>query len=112
MLPFTWCTHADGSEIGVQEKIDGGPSALFDAVAILLDEDGAEKLSGMHEARVWVADAFAHKKFILYNDGARALLKAAGLPESPDGGMFALGDTDCDRFVETCGRLRFWERDA
>ncbi|MAW88848.1 MAG: catalase HPII [Phyllobacteriaceae bacterium] len=102
----------DGSEIGVQEKIDGGPSALFDAVAILLDEDGAEKLSGMHEARVWVADAFAHKKFILYNDGARALLKAAGLPESPDGGMFALGDTDCDRFVETCGRLRFWERDA
>ncbi len=103
-------TAADGSRIGAHEKVEGGPSVLFDAVAIFLSKEGADKLAGMHAARGWVADAFAHRKFILHNADARPLLKAAGLPDEPDGGMFQLEKSDCTSFLKTCGGLRFWDR--
>ena len=46
--------------------IDGGPSVLFDAVALILSEEGAERLTGEAAARDFVADAFAHCKFIAF----------------------------------------------
>ena len=55
---------ADGSWIAAKHMIDGGPSVLFDAVALLLSEEGAERLAGEAAARDFVCDAFAHLKFI------------------------------------------------
>ena len=37
---------ADGSWIEAKHMIDGGPSVLFDAVALILSEEGAEHLTG------------------------------------------------------------------
>ena len=51
---------SDGSWIAAKHMIDGGPSVLFDAVALILSEEGAERLAGEAAARDFVADAFAH----------------------------------------------------
>ncbi|SDO71564.1 catalase [Lutimaribacter pacificus] len=101
---------SDGTEIGAQECIDGGPSVLFDAVAILLSEGGAGNLAEKHAARVWLADAFAHGKFILYNDASRPLFDAAKLPLEPDEGMMVMGDGMPRQFLDRCAALRFWGR--
>ena len=51
---------SDGSWIEAKQKIDGGPSVLYDAVALLPSEDGAKNLAKEPAARDFVADAFAH----------------------------------------------------
>ena len=57
---------SDGSWIEADEKIDGGPSVVFDAVAVLLSDAGAKLLADEATARDFVADAFAHCKFIAH----------------------------------------------
>ena len=69
---------SDGSFIEADEKIDGGPSVLFDAVVLLPSADGAAMLAREATARDFVADAFAHLKFIGYGAAAEPLLKKAG----------------------------------
>ncbi|MFO0889411.1 MAG: catalase [Isosphaeraceae bacterium] len=93
------------------EKLEGGPSVLFDAVAILPSKEGAELLSKLPAARDFVADATAHRKFIAYAAAATPLFEKAGVASKIDEGFIALNDPgDCDRFVATCRKLRFWER--
>src|SRR3954468_7788304 len=48
------------------EKVEGGPSVLFDAVAILPSAEGASLLTMLPAARDFIADAAAHRKFIAY----------------------------------------------
>lgn len=102
---------SDGSWIEADEKIDGGPSVVFDAVAILLSDAGARLLAGEATARDFAADAFAHCKFIGHNAAAKLLLDKAGV--APDGGVIVLGGpADAAGFVKACGTLRFWDREA
>jgi catalase len=101
---------SDGSWIEGDEKIDGGPSVLFDAVAILVSEEGVEWLQGEATARDFIADAVAHMKFIGYSPAALPLLQqTAGMT---DAGFIELSDpSDVPGFVQTCRMLRFWERE-
>ncbi|QOV92436.1 catalase [Humisphaera borealis] len=103
---------SDGVMHPADEKLEGAPSVLFDAVVILAPEGGAaDQLAMKPAARDFVADALAHKKFIGYTPGAMPLLQKAGAPEKPDGGMTSLKVAgDCDQFVERCRQLRFWAR--
>ena len=102
---------SDGSWIEAAQKIDGGPSVLYDAVALLPSEDGAKLLANEAAARDFVADAFAHMKFIGYVEPAALLFGNAGIPEDRDQGFIALkGRDDCSAFVATCGQLRYWAR--
>jgi catalase len=101
---------SDGSVRPAKQKINGGPSVLYDAVAILISPDGAKRLGGEATARDFVADAFAHAKFIAYVDAAKPLLDKAGA--IPDAGCFLLSAPgDADRFIQSCGELRFWTRE-
>lgn len=101
---------SDGKTLPAQQKVTGGPSVLYDAVAILTSAEGAEELQGMHAARSFVADAFAHAKFIAYSPEAEALFDRAGVGE-PDAGMIALNEPgDAAAFVAVCSALRFWDR--
>jgi catalase len=103
-------TASDGTQVAVQQKVNGGPSVLYDAVAILPSAEGAALLTGEATARDFVADAFAHAKFIGYVEAAKPLLEKAGV--SADGGCIALQrPADAKTFVETCRNLRFWERE-
>ncbi len=101
----------DGSWITADEKIDGGPSVVFDAVAILVSEAGAELLADESTARDFIADAFAHLKFIAYSEAAEPLLAKAGVPESGDDGVVLLNAAkDAAAFVTKCADLRLWTR--
>jgi catalase len=103
---------ADGSWIEAGHMIDGGPSVLFDAVALLLSEEGAERLTGEAAARDFVADAFAHCKFIAFTANAVALLRKAGVDPQADEGMIALGEPEAiATFIESCRKLRLWSRE-
>jgi catalase len=101
---------SDGSWIEAAQKIDGGPSVLYDAVALLPSEEGAKLLAKEPAARDFVADAFAHKKFIGYVDTAAMLLRTAGIPEKRDDGFIPLKGADCSAFITACRKLRYWAR--
>jgi catalase len=103
---------ADGSWIAAKHMIDGGPSVLFDAVALLLSEEGAERLTGEAAARDFVADAFAHCKFIAFTPGSIPLLQKAGVNPEGDEGLIDLDDPKAvAKFIESCRKLRLWSRE-
>jgi catalase len=100
---------SDGTLHAADEKLEGGPSVLFDAVAILPSAEGAAELTTFPAARDFVADAVAHRKFIAYVETAAPLLEKA--TDASDAGFILLnGVKDCTTFVEECRKLRFWDR--
>lgn len=104
-------TASDGTLHPAQQKINGGPSVLYDAVALLPSAAGATLLVNEATAKDFISDAFAHAKFIAYGDAAMPLLEKAGVV--PDGGFVALKNAkDAKAFVQACRQLRFWEREA
>ncbi len=103
---------ADGTWIEGKQKIDGGPSVLYDAVAIIVSSEGGEMLSDEKTAKDFVSDAFAHCKFIAYTVHAMPLLEKAGIASDLDGGCLKLqAPDDAEDFVTLCRQLRFWERE-
>jgi catalase len=103
----------DGSLIEGDKKLDGGPSVLFDAVAVLLSVEGAALLTKHPVARDFVADAYAHCKFIAYSAEAMPLFEKAGIAADMDEGFFRLGSpADAMKFIKACGELRLWKREA
>jgi catalase len=104
---------SDGSWITADEKIDGGPSVVFDAVAVLLSDTGAQLLRDEATARDFVADAFAHCKFIAHTAAATPLFEKAGVAAARDNGVVELREpAEAAIFVQTCRQLRYWEREA
>jgi catalase len=103
---------ANGSWIAARHMIDGGPSVLFDAVALILSEEGAERLTGEAAARDFIADAFAHCKFIGFTSGAVPLFRKAGIDPETDEGLVNLEDSKAIvGFIESCRKLRLWSRE-
>jgi catalase len=102
---------SDGTWVGADEKLEGGPSVVFDAVAILPSAEGAARLTKRPAARDFVADAVAHQKFIAYVESALPLLAVAGVGGTLDQGFVPLkAASDCEGFVARCRKLRFWDR--
>jgi catalase len=104
-------TLSDSTAVRAQQKIDGGPSVLFDAVAIIASADGASLLAKDAPSKSFVADAFAHCKFIGYTAPAQVLLAKAGVADDLDEGCFVLTKEALGDFVEALGELRFWSRE-
>lgn len=104
---------SDGSWIEAAQKIDGGPSVLYDAVAILPSEEGATMLAKDAAARDFVADAYAHMKFIGYVEAAAPLLEKAGVYESRDDGFILFdGSQGGSEFITACRKIRYWARES
>jgi catalase len=76
---ITGVTASDGSWVNADQTIEGGPSVLYDAVALLPAPDAMGDLLQESSARDFVADAFAHCKFIGYVAAAVPLLQKAGI---------------------------------
>lgn len=70
---------ADGSVLPADGQLAGTPSVLFDAVAVILSDDGAKLLSKESAAIDFVRDAFGHLKAIAIDEGGRALLVVANV---------------------------------
>jgi catalase len=69
--------------------VSGGPSVIFDVVAIVTGDAGAQALAKMPSAVQWVADAFAHCKVMGVVAAAQPLLDKANVV--PDEGVIELG---------------------
>ena len=103
---------SDGTHAPADQKIDGGPSVLYDAVILLASEHGAPALSAQPAVRDFVTDAYAHCKFIGYVGDASPLFEAAGLGNLIDDGFADLGRISAADFIARCAELRFWPRQA
>ncbi|SMP73661.1 catalase [Desulfonatronum zhilinae] len=97
---------ADGSVLPADGQLAGMPSVLFDAVAVILSEDGAKTLSVESAAIDFVRDAFGHLKAIAVDKGGTELLKTANVEH--DAGVVDANDTDA--FV-AAAKTRQWDRE-
>ncbi|SDD99691.1 catalase [Paracoccus isoporae] len=93
----------DQGEMTADGQLAGSPSVLFDAVALVLTGDAAQKLAKNSAAIGFVSDAYAHLKAIGASEGAQALLDKAGV-EKDD------GVTDIAGLLEAA-KLRYWDRE-
>ena len=84
----------------------GTPSVLFDAVAVILSDEGAKALSKESAAIGFVRDAFGHLKGIAADKGGQVLLKAASVGK--DAGVVDASDKDA--FI-TAAKTRQWDRE-
>jgi catalase len=105
---------SDGKLLPADQRVEGGPSTLFDAVAILASDDGAERLAGMGAAQDFVRDAFGHLKFIGYTPNCAALFQKAGLaPDDLDEGCIALESKGSPGdFIDAAMNLKLWTRES
>ncbi|MBY3183286.1 MULTISPECIES: catalase [Rhizobium] len=105
-------TLSDGNWIEAHQMIDGGPSVLYDAVALLPSAEGTGDLLKEATARDFVADAFVHCKYIGYVETALPLMQKAGIADSLDEGVMALAAAkDVPAFIKALGKLRVWGRE-
>jgi len=104
---------SDGKILPADQRIDGGPSSLFDAVAILASEEGAARLAGMSAAQDFVRDAFSHLKTIAFTDNLEGLFTKAGLArEDLDDACIPLSKrADAGRFVDAAANGKYWPRE-
>lgn len=104
---------SEGTWHEAAEKREGGPSVLFDAVAVLPSAEEADRLIKFPAAHDFIADAVSYRKFLAYVEPAVPLLKKAGVADSIDEGFVLLkGTKECAGFVTLCRKLRFWNRNA
>lgn len=102
---------SDGEWVEAHQTISGGPSVLYDAVMLMVSDEATVELANDPAARDFVADAFAHAKFIAYLPSVLPLLKATLGDRDLDAGFVRIERAkDVTKFVEDCRRLRFWER--
>ncbi|WP_367382954.1 catalase [Stenotrophomonas cyclobalanopsidis] len=87
-------TLSDGKRQAADGQLAGTPSAVFDAVAVVLSAEGAKALAREAAAVEFVSHAWAHLKAIASDAGGQALLKAArvgndaGIVEAEDAKAF------------------------
>ena len=106
-------TSSSGKAIMAEQKLGGGPSVLYDAVAVLASEKGGQMLAKHPAARDFVTDAFTHCKFIAYTEAAKPLFEKTGMLSDLDEGCIMLAKPgDATNFVEHCRSLRLWDREA
>ena len=88
---ITGVEASDRTWVAADQMIDGGPSVLYDAVALLPAPAAMDDLLQESSARDFVADAFAHCKFIGYVKSAVPLFEKAGVAaEDFDEGCIAI----------------------
>lgn len=97
---------ADSSILKSEGQLAGTPSVLFDAVAVILSEDGVKELSKESAAIDFVRDAFGHLKAIAVDKGGQALLKIANVGQ--DAGV--VDANHVDGFI-TAAKTRQWDRE-
>ena len=101
---------SDGTTKPADEKIDGGPSVLFDAVALVFSEEAGNEMANDKPSQDFLSDAFAHAKFIAWSDAAIPLIEAVGISDKIDDGMLKIDGENVSDFLRACEKLRFWDR--
>nr|WP_279338752.1 catalase [Sphingomonas sp. BGYR3] len=95
---------SDGSQAKADGQLAGTPNQLFDAVAVILSEEGCAALMTESAATEYVMNAYGHLKAIGASDAAKPLLDKAGV--APEDGITGLGSD----FVKAAAK-RFYARE-
>ncbi|ABC22157.1 catalase [Rhodospirillum rubrum] len=104
-------TAKDGTLRPAHQKVNGAPSVLYDAVAVLLSTEGAKLLLNEATAKDFVSDAFAHAKVIAFTQAAQPLLEKAGVI-ADEGCLLLDTPAKAETFLGLCRKGRRWEREA
>jgi catalase len=107
-------TLDDGETLPADHKIEGGPSVLFDAVAILPSREGGASLAAQAEAVNFLRDAFAHLKVIACLPSAAPLFVKAGMSDTDpdnDTGLISLDTSSVADFIKAASGGRVWDRE-
>ena len=97
---------SDGSIHHVDGQLACTPSVIFDAIAIILSNEGAKSLSTEGAAIDFVRDAYGHLKAIAADVGGEVLIKSANI--SADAGV--LNVSEIDAFI-SAAKTRQWDRE-
>ena len=101
---------SDGKPIEADMQLAGGPSVLFDAVALVVSAQGADALMKEAAAKDFVSNAYAHLKVIGHTEAAAGLLQKAGVKDG-EAGVVLLGQGGAEKFVEAAKGGRIWDRE-
>jgi catalase len=102
----------DGGWIEARKTLATAPSVLFDAVAIVIAPQASKEVAKNLLACAFVADAYAHCKFIAYTADARPLLECALAGRPLDAGCRQVETAmAAAQFSTQCEQLRFWARE-
>jgi catalase len=108
---ITGVTLDDGTTLRANQMLSGGPSVLYDAVAIVVSAEGVEPLSAHPAARQFVTDAHEHCKVVGFVPAAQQLFDAAGLASRVDSGYVDISTrSGADAMLEACRAGRVWSR--
>ncbi len=97
---------ADGSMLAADGQLAGTPSVLFDAVAVILSDEGTKVLCREGAAIDFVRDAFSHLKAIVIDKGGQTLLKMANVGQ--DAGV--VDANNINAFI-AAAKTRQWDRE-
>ncbi len=100
-------TLKDGSKLKADGQLAGTPSVLFDAVALVLSEEGCAELLNDGAAIDFVKQAFGHLKAIGLSPSAEPLLDKAAI--TPDEAVLDL-TSELERFFDQAA-TRLWARE-
>jgi catalase len=100
-------TLKGGKKLRADAQLQGAPSVIFDAIAIVASQAGCSELLKEGAAVDFAKDAFGHLKAIGHTEEAQPLLDKAGV--EPDAGVVDLG-RGADAFL-TPARTRQWDRE-
>ena len=104
----------DGTELPAHQFIDGAPSVLYDAVALIVSPAGADRTRRptLRRGTSSATPTPTASSSVTVPDAA-PLLAAAGVADLMDGGYVAVANASAARaFVDRIAELRFWERDS
>jgi catalase len=100
-----------GKQIKAGQKLEGAPSVLYDAVAVLSSPEGVAPLTRHPAARQFITDAFTHLKSIGYTRATITLLERVGIAFQSDEGCIEISkEEDTHQFISACRMIRFWSR--
>jgi catalase len=97
---------SDGSIYHVDGQLAGTPSVIFDAITIILSNEGAKILSMDAAAIDFVRDAYGHLKAIAMDKGGEVLVKSANI--HMDAGVIDV--LKIDDFI-SAAKTRQWDRE-
>lgn len=103
---------SDGQILPANQKLGGGPSVLYDAIAIIATKEELPSLIKEAAARDFLNDAFAHFKFIAYVEDVVPLFEKIGIKNELDDGCILLKENTIGHFLNQCNKLRYWDRES
>jgi catalase len=103
---------SDGQTITPQQTYEGGPSVLYDAVAVVVAKEWIDRLGKVPAVRDFISDAHAHNKVIGYVTAAQQLLSKLGIEPLDEGHVALSKAKDASTLLATAREGRIWSRET